>query len=320
MEPIEANAVADWGDGRGGREVAMSSPETLADFISWAASNYPARRYALLIADHGYGWQGLTMDMTSLGDFMTVKELKSVLEKSPVRFDLLALDACLMQMLEVVYELKDCPVGLVVASEAPGRAWPIADLLEVPLSHPGVSTEDFARSVCDLYVDSHVETDITMSVFDLRHAGELAERVKDLAVAIYESKCSDPDAYAMVRSEAERVLNKISEAVLYYRNGSDYTEAHGVTVFFPLSDPYKMSDVFLYQYQGETIRFAEHALWRRLLFSYYNPMMVGKLFNHCIDPNVYDARNTCTVFDEDQSKIDLYDFCRLLIDASDQGD
>ena len=66
MEPTPANAIADWGDGRGGREVEMSDGATLRSFVTWAADTYPAARYALIVADHGYGWKGLCIDETSL--------------------------------------------------------------------------------------------------------------------------------------------------------------------------------------------------------------------------------------------------------------
>jgi hypothetical protein len=39
------------------KEVDMSSGATLAEFVSWARQTYPARRYALVIWDHGEGWR-----------------------------------------------------------------------------------------------------------------------------------------------------------------------------------------------------------------------------------------------------------------------
>jgi len=57
MTPKRSNAIADWGDGKGGREVNMGSPDTLVDFVSWAMQNYPASHYALILWDHGNGWK-----------------------------------------------------------------------------------------------------------------------------------------------------------------------------------------------------------------------------------------------------------------------
>jgi hypothetical protein len=60
MEPTPENAFADWGGGHGGgREVGMDEPETLRDFIQWAAPQWPARRTMLLMVSHGFGWQGI---------------------------------------------------------------------------------------------------------------------------------------------------------------------------------------------------------------------------------------------------------------------
>ena len=42
MEPTEENAIKNWGDGFGGREVDMSDPDTLKDFITWSVRKYPA--------------------------------------------------------------------------------------------------------------------------------------------------------------------------------------------------------------------------------------------------------------------------------------
>jgi hypothetical protein len=51
MEPTPANAVQDLG------EVDMGKGENLSQFVSWARTNYPARRYMLVLWDHGQGWR-----------------------------------------------------------------------------------------------------------------------------------------------------------------------------------------------------------------------------------------------------------------------
>ena len=39
-------------------ELNMSAGETLVDFITWTAKNYPADNYVLILSDHGMGWPG----------------------------------------------------------------------------------------------------------------------------------------------------------------------------------------------------------------------------------------------------------------------
>jgi len=66
MVPSRANAISNWGDGKGGREVNMGDPQTLVDFVTWSMSRYPARRYALILWDHGSGWKEMENTLTEL--------------------------------------------------------------------------------------------------------------------------------------------------------------------------------------------------------------------------------------------------------------
>ena len=43
-------------------ETDSGSPATLIDFITWAADNYPAERYALILWNHGSGWEPTEVD------------------------------------------------------------------------------------------------------------------------------------------------------------------------------------------------------------------------------------------------------------------
>ena len=43
-------------------ETDSGSPDVLSDFISWAAQNYPADRYALILWNHGGGWAPTEVD------------------------------------------------------------------------------------------------------------------------------------------------------------------------------------------------------------------------------------------------------------------
>lgn len=44
------------------KETDTGDPEILNEFISWAASDYPAERYALILWNHGGGWEPTEMD------------------------------------------------------------------------------------------------------------------------------------------------------------------------------------------------------------------------------------------------------------------
>ncbi|MGV7216406.1 clostripain-related cysteine peptidase [Bradyrhizobium sp. UFLA05-112] len=55
QEPVPAQAVVDL---RGKPELSdLGSPAALQDFVDWAVDTYPAKRYMLVIWNHGQGWR-----------------------------------------------------------------------------------------------------------------------------------------------------------------------------------------------------------------------------------------------------------------------
>jgi len=135
-------------------EVDMGSPQTLTDFATWAITNYPADHYMLVVWDHGGGWReralrGLTKniswDDTSGGTSISIPELAEVMETLETylggNLDILGMDACLMGMAEVAYQIRNS-VDYMVASEElePGNGWPyddfLARLVNAPTSTP----------------------------------------------------------------------------------------------------------------------------------------------------------------------------------------
>ena len=283
MVPVEANAIKDWGDGRGGREVAMSDPETLRAFIQWAVKNYPADRTVLLVCDHGLGWQGLCTDDTSYGDAMSLKGFAGVIKSSPVHFDILGLDLCKMQTADVLNELQGAPVDIVVGSEAPGLAWPLWDDLRIPMEDHGVSAESWSRSMVSLYVEynrsQHAE-DMTLSAFDLPLYSAVTPAVRDLAEA-----CLVQDLADEVPQRAQAAISAIDAARITAEHGSAYPETYGLSVYLPKGHQGYPPDIFKCCYTGEVTSFADDALWRHLLVPYYNPMggtyLDGRFFNAC---------------------------------------
>jgi hypothetical protein len=311
MEPTPENAISDWGDGLGGgREVDMSDPDTLTSFIVWAANNYPADHYALLVADHGYGWRGLMIDVTSDGDFMTVKELGSGLDNSGVHLDLLALDACVMQMNEVLYELRNTSVDIVVGSENLGPTWPFGNIIRSLTDSPGLSSEAFGTIINNLCYEYHpVDPDITLSTIRLGKIEGVTTAVEALAGEMLASS-----SFTTIQTKAAEVMDKIDEAVVYFRNGSNWDNAYGLSIYFPPPETGYMPEEFFYNYTKDVVSFAEDALWRNFLFVYYN----GYIFQDVIPPEIYHVRSDMTEFDK--TNIDLYDFCRRIVNYSGSTD
>jgi hypothetical protein len=91
------SAVADWG------ERNLGDPDTLADFVEWSKSTYPADHYALYFWGHGWGWHpGWTMeDDTPASDGLDPDEVKSVMGRIGF-IDVVGYDACNMAQIEIM--------------------------------------------------------------------------------------------------------------------------------------------------------------------------------------------------------------------------
>lgn len=55
MQPLPSEAINP--NDPAVRNADMGSAKTLSDFVSWSKSNYPAKRYLLIIWNHGQGWR-----------------------------------------------------------------------------------------------------------------------------------------------------------------------------------------------------------------------------------------------------------------------
>lgn len=102
-------------------EVNMGDGNTLTQFVCWTITNYPAEHYNLYLNDHGGGWRGICVDENPVKDILNLTELKTSLitvrDKIGKKIDVISMDACLMSMIEVAYQLREC-ADYMVASES----------------------------------------------------------------------------------------------------------------------------------------------------------------------------------------------------------
>ena len=111
--------------------VDMGDWKQLAEFGKWVKANYPAKKYLLIVWNHGSGWEmrgprpvirGISYDDETGHGINPVDLAAAVRGMGGV--DIYASDACLMQMAEVDYELKDAAKIIVGSEETePGDGW-----------------------------------------------------------------------------------------------------------------------------------------------------------------------------------------------------
>lgn len=115
-------------------------------------------------------------------DFLDNMEMKNVLTEAAKllpdkQFDIIGFDACLMNTIEVAYQIKDI-VKIIVGSEEiePGAGWPYDRLLGAILENPDMSPMDFSKVIVDSYIESYDKGADTESVtFSSLNPGKITD-------------------------------------------------------------------------------------------------------------------------------------------------
>ncbi len=94
-------------------------------------------------------------------DFLDNKEMKNVLTEGAKltpnkQFDIIGFDACLMNTIEVAYQLKDTAKVIVGSEETePGAGWPYDKVLGALAAKPSMSPQELGKVIVDSYVKSY---------------------------------------------------------------------------------------------------------------------------------------------------------------------
>ncbi len=190
-------------------ELNMGDPQTLVDFASWAITEYPAKKYLLVIWNHGGGFRSpayttrdIAWDDTSGGDKITMPELEYALSAISAQMgeniDIVGMDACLMAMTEVAYQIKDY-ADILVASEEnePGDGWPYDTILGELAGNPLISSEQLAVDIVDKYIFSYPYGNVTQSAIDLSYMDTLTSQLSNLALAIMDDSLTLKSKYIL---------------------------------------------------------------------------------------------------------------------------
>jgi len=146
----------------------MGDWKELAGFIQWAKANYPARRYALVMWDHGNGWKpvdpvnaphfndkGFSLDDETGNEISTTQMTLALKAAGGVNF--LMLDGCNMAMASVAYEVKDYAEALTASEEIePGVVIRYAQFLGMLNARPSMGADEFAVNTVRTYRDYFV--------------------------------------------------------------------------------------------------------------------------------------------------------------------
>ncbi len=149
-------------------------------------------------------------------DFLDNLEMKKVIAGAAKllkrKLDIFGMDACLMSMAEVGYQVSGSAAYTVGSEQTePGEGWPYHTILAALAKKPAMAPRDLSKLIVDKYLASYshaVEDGVTFAACDLSNAGALATAVSALATAL---KASLSDAVAR-----QRILTVRSKVQSYY--------------------------------------------------------------------------------------------------------
>ncbi len=293
-------------------EVDMGDHRTLIDFFSWSAKYYPAEKYALVIWNHGSGWKsparaagatnsekkGIAYDFDSKNNISTPalgEAMRAIRDIAGKKLDILIMDACLMQMLEIAYEVKD-GVSYICAAEdiEPDSGMPYYPVCEMIKKYPRVSAKALSIFIAGAFADKFIKTDTphTYSVVDcsrvealkteldgfcayaIEHGDKLRDIIKKSAAAAqrftYRDYADLGDFITMVSGasggsfdqgglamKCARVKAAYIKCVLSNKtHGEALKGASGISIYLPLTH---------IKQAYSTLRFTRESLWDEML-------------------------------------------------------
>ena len=252
-------------------KVDMGDYKHLVEFTNWAKATYPAKRYMLIVWNHGAGWiksrgmndpKGISYD-DETGNHITTPQFGMAM-KAIGKVDVIGTDACLMQMPEVNYEIKDY-VDYIVASEEtePGDGYTYNLMLGPLVAKPTMLGAELGKLTVDAYANHYGSQDHTQSLV-LASAmngfmplinnfvkAAMAANEKPLiktamngaqSYAYAENKdlwhflslYGASSANAEVKAAAKALQTYITGTlVLHNRTNSSYSDSHGIAIYLP---------------------------------------------------------------------------------------
>ena len=247
---------------------SMLTPESVEDFVSFAAQSYPANRQALIFWDHGGGSvYGYGSDELFENDVLYLPDIEQALENADEKFDFIGFDACLMGSMETAYMLEPFADYLIASEELePGYGWEYTTWLTALAEDPSVDTVTLGTYIVDSFINDNSVSD-TLSVTALREMPYVYEKLgeymsnadsaltidsfRTLSSARANTKAFADGEYDMIDlvdfaknadfDGADALIAAVDSAVKY-RNNCTVSGTHGMSMYFP----YTSLDVYGY--------------------------------------------------------------------------
>jgi len=193
----------------------MGDPNTLCNFILWGMDTFPAKKYVIILWDHGSGISGFGRDLVFNNDKLTLNELENAFTNASTitnkEFELIGFDSCLMASIEVGNAIQNSGKYLVSSEEVePSWGWNYSALAKSLIDNPTQNGYSLGKTIATSYqnasnrlADSQgfdAQKTITLSVINLTKIHILIKDL-DLLAAHVKGKITDfPSVLSLIRS------------------------------------------------------------------------------------------------------------------------
>ena len=224
--------------------------------------------------EKGLTTRGIAFD-DNARDFLDSMEMKrvfaSVTKKLGRKIDVLGMDACLMNMFEVNYQMRDAALFFVGSEEVePGDGWPYNTVLSTLAEDPLMTPRSLSTAIVDKYIRSYRAADnVTQSACDMTRAVTAADALDRLAqsltggmssatlrMAIMEARSRVQSYYTadyvdlvdlcgiirearvsgQITAACTSVMDSIVENGMVVKSGykgAEVKHSHGISIYFP---------------------------------------------------------------------------------------
>jgi len=326
-------------------ELDMGDYRELVKFARFVKENYPAKHYCFTIWNHGSGWKnkkvnsifrGISYDDSSNNHITNAQLGQATAEIANVlgqKLDILNMDACLMQMVEVGHAVKD-NVRFIVASEElePGKGAPYDDILKGVSK--GMAPAAFANNWVNAFARSYTggsqgHDESTQSAVDMSKFGAMLDAINGLAKAVMSGKYSadvkaalattqkfdSPENIDMIhfaeqlkarlnsnesiKTACDKLLAAGKTAVINSKNtGYSTKNAKGIAIYLPAS--------FRVEAKYRTLSFAKDSMWDEMIDTLLKRDMADNIVSNIRAGSLDELRHLVAAASDSPESADLY--------------
>jgi len=198
---------------------SMGDAQTLSDFLTFAKTNYPADKTAVVFWNHGGGSvTGAAFDELYGNDSLTLDELYAAFsgvwpvsaDKQPL--ELIGFDTCLMATVDVAATFSDIARYMVASEEVePANGWYYSQWVGALAENPGMDGAALGQIICDSYYAGceavGTEQSVTLSLTDLSKISPLLEAYDTFGAECLAAACKDPAFFSQFARAAYQSEN-----------------------------------------------------------------------------------------------------------------